>query len=222
MSHPNDPRRLKDETRDRFALALLASVQMDAPSEGARTRAKAALGLGAPAGFGLLKWLSLASLATASVALSLALTPSPATAQFTTDSASDSDAAPAPAPDSDSDSDPDAGLALPPELPPPAKSSRLPLPAPVARRSSLLEEMALLDAARASLAAHAPTRALATLDDLEHRFPQTTFREEATVLRIEALFAVGDRARAETLARAFLEAHPKSAYARRVRSLLDY
>ncbi|WP_394832309.1 hypothetical protein LVJ94_37935 [Pendulispora rubella] len=213
MSHPNDPRRLKDETRDRLALALLASVRIDAPPEGARARAKAALGLG-PSGFGLLKWLSLASLGAASIVLSVALSPREKVSSVEEEKVSLLEE------NADREDPIEEKVSSPPKedaskKPDPAKKA----PAKTERRSSLLEEMALLDAARASLAAHAPARALATLDDLEHRFPKTTFREEATVLRIEALHAAGDRTRAEALARAFLEAHPKSAYARRVRSL---
>ncbi|WP_394842873.1 hypothetical protein LZC95_38100 [Pendulispora brunnea] len=212
MSHPNDPRRLKDETRDRLALALLASVRLDTPQKGARARAKAALGL-APSGLGLLKWLSLATLGTASIALSIALSPEKIPS-IQEDPIEEVIPAPSNLPFKEDASNP------PPKEDPPKKSDPArKAPPKTERRSSLLEEMALLDAARASIAAHAPARALATLDDLEHRFPQTTFREEATVLRIEALHAAGDRARAESLARAFLEAHPKSAYARRVRSL---
>ncbi|WP_394829410.1 hypothetical protein [Pendulispora albinea] len=86
------------------------------------------------------------------------------------------------------------------------------------RSASLLEQMALVDAARAALAAHEPPRALSILDDLQRRFPNGALDEEATVVRIEALRAAGEHARAQTLARTFLDAHPGSTYARRVRS----
>jgi hypothetical protein len=45
-------------------------------------------------------------------------------------------------------------------------------------------------------------------------------RVEATALRIEALLRSGKRARATSLANAFLARNPKSPYAARVRALI--
>jgi hypothetical protein len=44
---------------------------------------------------------------------------------------------------------------------------------------------------------------------------------EASVVRIEALIARGDRAQAEQLGRSFLATHPESPLSVRVRAMLD-
>lgn len=60
---------------------------------------------------------------------------------------------------------------------------------------SIREEVRLLDRARAEVARGAPDAALATLTEYSGRFPTGTLREEAAVIRIEALRASGrDRA----------------------------
>jgi len=64
----------------------------------------------------------------------------------------------------------------------------------------------------------APQRVLVLLDDFERRYPSSPLREEVAVLRIDALVDAGRRAEGVTLARAFLAAHPASAYAQHVRS----
>src|SRR6185503_15077478 len=67
------------------------------------------------------------------------------------------------------------------------------------RQETALEcELRLLDEARVALEAHAGTRALAALDTHAQRFPAGGMRIEASALRIEALFALGERDQAET------------------------
>jgi hypothetical protein len=87
-------------------------------------------------------------------------------------------------------------------------------------RSSLADEVRSLDAARAALEGGDGRKALRALDAHEASFRQGVLGPEATVLRIEGLFAAGRDGEAKTLAGAFLAAHPESAYAARVRSLL--
>jgi hypothetical protein len=104
---------------------------------------------------------------------------------------------------------------------PPAPLVQSPPPEPGARQDTTLEgELRLLDEARLALEAHAGTRALAALDAYAQRFPAGGMRIESTALRIEALFALGQREQAETLARAFLATHSSSPAAMRVRLLL--
>jgi hypothetical protein len=82
------------------------------------------------------------------------------------------------------------------------------------------EELRLIDAARAALRVHDGPAALRALDEYDARFASGQLREEADVARIEALLDVKDAPRAAAQARAFLEAHPSSAYERRVHALL--
>jgi hypothetical protein len=97
----------------------------------------------------------------------------------------------------------------------PAKAVALPKrPSSVA--SDLREEIRLLDQARAALRESAPARALERIGQYSRRFPHGQFRQEATVLRIEALAQNGERASAEAMARRFLAAHPESPHAQRV------
>lgn len=87
--------------------------------------------------------------------------------------------------------------------------------------ASAYVEFPMLDQARSEIAAGEPARALSTLDDYERRFPSGGLSPEATVLRIEALVAAGDRTAATRAAQSFLQSNPTSPYARRIRSLLD-
>lgn len=91
-----------------------------------------------------------------------------------------------------------------------------PRPAP----TSLTGEIASLDAAREALAAGDASRALRALDEHDRKFPGGMLGPEATVLRIEALALRGDRASAARLGNAFLDAHPRSPHANRVRTLI--
>jgi hypothetical protein len=80
--------------------------------------------------------------------------------------------------------------------------------------------VALLDEARGALGAGDPKASIAALDRYAAAFPHGTFRQEATVLRIETLLQAGDHARAESLANAFLAADPSGPYAKRVRQMM--
>ncbi|HKQ71503.1 MAG TPA: hypothetical protein VJT73_19295 [Polyangiaceae bacterium] len=87
--------------------------------------------------------------------------------------------------------------------------------------SSLEKELELLDAARSALDTHGAQRASAALDRYVERFPNGRMRIEAMALRVEALFALGQREQAASLGRAFLAAHVHCPAAIQVRRLVD-
>jgi hypothetical protein len=79
--------------------------------------------------------------------------------------------------------------------------------------SSLDMEVAALDRVRSALAERDATRAIEELDAYDRAFPSPVLRDEATVLRVDALVEQGNRAGAEALARRFLLANPRSPHA---------
>jgi hypothetical protein len=91
-------------------------------------------------------------------------------------------------------------------------------PAPKAQ-GSLADEVAQLQKAKLALKGGNPAQALAELATYSQRFPRPMLGAEASVVRIEALSASGDSARAKSLAEAFLAKNPNSPYATRLRSL---
>lgn len=111
---------------------------------------------------------------------------------------------------------------LPSEEPAPAEAPKSTSAPPIAQpaATSLTYEVAALDRAREALAAGDAAGALRALDDHDRRFPGGMLGPEATVLRIEALALRGDHASAVRLGKAFLDAHPRSPHANRLRSLL--
>jgi len=86
--------------------------------------------------------------------------------------------------------------------------------------AGLAEEMASLEAARASLRAGDTGSALKNLDRYARAFPHGLLEPESIVLRIEAQLARGDRKGGIELGRRFLDAFPRSPLAPRVRILL--
>jgi TolA-binding protein len=86
--------------------------------------------------------------------------------------------------------------------------------------TSLAQEMRVLDAARRVLASGDPQSALATLVEYEREFPNGALRPEASVLKVRALLAAGDRAGAEALAQRIIERAPQSEHADAVRAAL--
>jgi hypothetical protein len=85
---------------------------------------------------------------------------------------------------------------------------------------SIALEIRALDRVRALLESHDPRAALAQLDEYSRNSPRGALGQEATLLRIEALVAVGDTARAGTLAERFLRDHPNTLHEKRLRSLV--
>lgn len=85
---------------------------------------------------------------------------------------------------------------------------------------SLSAELALIDSARAALLRGEPGAALRTLHTYRNQFPRGALQAEATVQRVEALIATGDRPAAAKIGGAFLKRYPNSPYSRRIASLL--
>lgn len=83
------------------------------------------------------------------------------------------------------------------------------------------EQIALIDRARAAAAAGDPAAVLSAVDAYQRRFPKGVLGQEAALLRIEALLSRGDTAKATRLGQQFLELHPRSALAPRLRSQLE-
>ncbi len=85
------------------------------------------------------------------------------------------------------------------------------------KKANLALEIQLLDQVRSRLGAHDSEGAFAGLRRYREEFPQGTFRQEASVLRIETLASSGRRELASRQAKAFMAAHPKSPYVARLR-----
>lgn len=136
---------------------------------------------------------------------------------------------------------PHAPVSVPPPAPPPAVESTAPpavapapdeapapapdeSPAPAApvtsTASRLAAEVALVDRARSRLAASDPRGALAALALYHQQFAAGDLAAEADAVAIEAWIALGDTARARSLADAFLSQFPRSPLAQRVHSLI--
>jgi hypothetical protein len=80
--------------------------------------------------------------------------------------------------------------------------------------------MRRLDAARSALASGEPRSALSAILSYERAFPNGALQPEATVLKVRALLAAGDRAGAEALGRRVIEHTPRSEHAGAVRAAL--
>jgi hypothetical protein len=85
---------------------------------------------------------------------------------------------------------------------------------------SIAREIAALDVARRLLGNGNPRGALGALDDYEAQAKTGMLRQEATLLRIEALAGAGDTSAARRLAHRFLQNHPHSPHENRVRALV--
>lgn len=84
----------------------------------------------------------------------------------------------------------------------------------------LSREVAALELAHRALAAHNPNSALHLLDSYRAEFPHGALGSEASVLRVQALLASGNRAAAQALADSYSSRHPDSPYARRIQDIL--
>ena len=87
--------------------------------------------------------------------------------------------------------------------------------------SSLFEEQRIIESARAAVARGEASAALATLDGYERRYGQGQFGPEALALRIEALSARGELARARGLAGAFRQRYPHHPLSSRVQAAVQ-
>ncbi len=88
--------------------------------------------------------------------------------------------------------------------------------------SSLVQQVAAVDRARAALDAGDAARARHLVDSYEAEYPNGAVMQEAEVVRIEALVHEGNRAEADRVGKRFLSAYPKTPHAVRVRALLSY
>ena len=84
---------------------------------------------------------------------------------------------------------------------------------------TLAAEVALVDRAR-TLARSSPGEAMTALEEYARTFPGGTLRDEAAVVRVEALLAAGHRADAERTAQPYLRDRPNTPIARRMTDLL--
>lgn len=89
------------------------------------------------------------------------------------------------------------------------------------RGDTLSRQLELIDQARGAMQRGDAARALRLVDTYRSQFPRGSLHAEATVLKVEALMAAGQRTRARQIAEAFLSKAPDSAYARRLRSLIE-
>ncbi len=107
-----------------------------------------------------------------------------------------------------------------------AVASKPAAPPPVRRSVSddadatIQDELAMIDSARAALTAKRPEETLARVETYRRRFRSGRFNEEADVLEIQALVAMGRRDEAMAKGHRFLRSHPDSAYNRRAQSAL--
>lgn len=217
-----DPKRLAEGGG--IAAELLASAREDGPSRDARRRTAAALGIGlavttvsATARGGTIAKVIAAGVVVAALGGGVAIaTREPPrmrepvivpTAPAST--AATASAAPAEAPVQDPD--PVASEAAPVTVPartPPATTAK--------KQGDLAREVRSLDAVRGARGA----AALRELDRHDREFPRGALREEAAMLRVEALSEIGEEAAARRLARTLLDKDPSGPHARRLRSIL--
>jgi hypothetical protein len=211
-----DPTRLLNSAVSEPELRLLRAGSLEEPPPEALQRLAATLGVrpsavqlspaGSTASAAVATKFPLAALVATATTAALVLS---ASVWFATRSA---DSAPAPAPEA-VESQPRAA-----EVPAPAVD-----PAPVAEpvpRAALAEEIARLDAVRRLLAANRLAPALAALQSYERDYARGALRQEATLLRIEALQRAGRRAEARDLAGRYLADNPDSPHGPRIRALV--
>lgn len=238
-------KRLRDESSSDFVKSLLDSAALDAPAPGVEDRALQAAERevmlpktwpkgwvfgGTIVGIGALLLLlgqayqgGKSPAAPASVAAPAVSTGAPPATSDPTPSAPPS--ANAPAPTTVTSVAPSASAAAPASIAVHAPSAPTPSAAPSTSAEpstlGLRDELALIDEARTELAAGAAASALATLSRYDARYANGLLREEATAVRVEALFAAGRTAEARAVGSKFLAEHPSSTHAQHVKSLLE-
>jgi TolA-binding protein len=93
-------------------------------------------------------------------------------------------------------------------------------PAREASGADVPAQVALVDRARALVAAGDTSGALRAADEYTKRFPRGALSEEAALLRIEAVYARGDRGAVAALARRFRAEYPRSVHADKLQWML--
>ena len=86
--------------------------------------------------------------------------------------------------------------------------------------TSIDAELAAIEAARGVLASGHASDALARVHDYRTTFATPHFSDEADVIEVQALAALGRGDEARTKAQRFLAAHPRSPYAQRIRAVV--
>jgi hypothetical protein len=108
-----------------------------------------------------------------------------------------------------------------PEGAPSTQEALAPIPSVKAPARTLREETAQLESARRLLEASRASDALAALDAYDVRFLGGMLNEEAAVLRVEALLALGNVAQAHLVVSKFEARYPASSYGTRIRELVE-
>lgn len=85
----------------------------------------------------------------------------------------------------------------------------------------LREEIRLLDAARSALQSHQPRAAMEAIDTYNARFPAGAFKQEAAMLKIQALALRGETSRANSMAKKFIKNNPDSPYVNRASRIVE-
>jgi hypothetical protein len=84
----------------------------------------------------------------------------------------------------------------------------------------LSAEIRMLDQARTAIRANNPSQGLVLLGQYVKRYPKGSFRQEAAVLRIEALAVAGSRSQAASEAARFIANNPRSPHVEKLKRLL--
>ena len=216
-------------------LLLRVGIDEAPPNSAGRKRALAALGLAVGAGtlatsakaavalpkgvaLAQAKWLlfGAVSAAVAVGTVQLATKPDPATSLAKSGSsgrkATTAVESTRPVESAEPQRPPPSSILVPGSAPPPVNNApRSPAEA-VTSPSELVAQVAALDGARAALRAGNPRQRVALLDKFERNFPRSSLASEATVVRVSALLALGQRARATKLVRAYCQNGDRRAY----------
>lgn len=205
-------------------LGLLAAASTSPPSDprGLQTQPPSTLGSIAKAGL-VVVGLGVSTLSFTRTYYEIPAA-SPSTDALTTVASAGDPNARTVAPQAPADVIPSVDVAsLPTVRPPPNRPAARHVESPSAAPSpvpaeELRLEIAQLDDVRRAASANQPREALRLLDAYAKRFPTGKLREEALVLRIEALHASGDQPGAEALAKRLFMHSPDTPYAARVRA----
>jgi hypothetical protein len=224
-------------------LLLQAGIDEAPPDSAGRKRALAALGLavgtgtlatsakaavGLPKGVALAqaKWLLFgaisAAVAVGTVQLATKPDPAPSLAKSGSSGRKATTAVEGtrPVESAEPQTRPTSSMLVPGAAPPPVNNvPRAPADA-VTSPSELVAQVAALDVARAALRAGRARESVALLDKFKRNFPRSGLAPEATVVRVSALLALGQRARATELARAYCQSGGREAYGYRLMALV--
>jgi hypothetical protein len=217
----------KARMRALLGIGLPLSGPLAAPPPAAPAQVAASMAPSAAAAAGAGKWVTLGKVAVGVGVLALigavvltrepaapVATPTPAApfqAPVVAEVAPAAEAAPAVSP-------------LPPveeQAPAVASAPRARTDASAAADADLGEQIRLIEAARAGVAARDAKAAMRALDSYAAKFPRGSFGQEATVLRIRAIDQAGDSARATAMAKSFVARFPNSPHVARLKPIAE-